>query len=77
VVSLVAGAIAVLGCWAVVLAASALMDGLVSLPAGITVTMPASGVIVGLGSAAFVGLLAGIIPAIRALRASVVAGLRE
>ncbi|KOX12186.1 ABC transporter permease [Nocardiopsis sp. NRRL B-16309] len=77
VVSLVAGLVAVLGCWAIVLAAAAVMDGLVSLPAGVTLSMPASGVLVGLGSAAFVGLLAGIIPAIRALRASVVAGLRE
>ena len=77
VVSLVAGVLAVLGCWAVVLLAGRIMDGLVSLPAGVTLGMPASAVLVGLGSAACVGMLAGIIPAMRALRASVVAGLRE
>ncbi|GAB2493157.1 ABC transporter permease [Nocardiopsis aegyptia] len=77
VVSLVAGVIAVLGCWAVVLLAGRIIDGLVTLPAGVTLGMPASAVLVGLGSAAFVGMLAGIIPAMRALRASVVAGLRE
>ncbi|WP_304451724.1 ABC transporter permease [Nocardiopsis sp. YSL2] len=77
VVSLVAGVIAVLGCWALVLLAGRVVEGLVSLPAGVTLGMPASAVLVGLGSAACVGMLAGIIPAIRALRASVVAGLRE
>lgn len=60
-----------------VLLAGRIIDGLVTLPAGVTLGMPASAVLVGLGSAAFVGMLAGIIPAMRALRASVVAGLRE
>ncbi|RKS05410.1 putative ABC transport system permease protein [Nocardiopsis sp. Huas11] len=77
VVSLVAGVIAVLGCWALVLLAGRIAEGLVTLPAGVTLSMPASAVLVGLGSAACVGMLAGIIPAMRALRASVVAGLRE
>ncbi|MFD6953228.1 cell division protein FtsX [Nocardiopsis sp. TSRI0078] len=77
VVSLVAGLIALAGCWAAVLAGGAVLEHFVSLPEGVPLNIPASGVLVGLGSAALVGLLAGIIPAMRALRASVVAGLRE
>ena len=77
VVSLVAGLIALFGCWAVVAAGGAVVERLVSLPPGVSLGIPASAALTGLGSAALVGLLAGIIPAIRALRASVVAGLRE
>ncbi|MFC9090089.1 ABC transporter permease [Nocardiopsis dassonvillei] len=77
VVSLVAGLIALAACWALLAAVGAVLGGLVSLPADVPLVIPASGVLVGLGSAALVGMLAGIIPAMRALRASVVAGLRE
>lgn len=79
-VSLVAGLLALAACWAVLAAGAAVLeglDGLASLPPDVPLNIPVSGVIVGLGSAALVGLLAGIIPAMRALRASVVAGLRE
>ncbi|ADH69190.1 MULTISPECIES: ABC transporter permease [Nocardiopsis] len=77
VVSLVAGLIALAACWALLAAVGAVLGGVVSLPADVPLVIPASGVLVGLGSAALVGMLAGIIPAMRALRASVVAGLRE
>ncbi|MEV6817427.1 ABC transporter permease [Nocardiopsis dassonvillei] len=77
VVSLVAGLIALAACWALLAAVGAVLGGLVPLPADVPLVIPASGVLVGLGSAALVGMLAGIIPAMRALRASVVAGLRE
>ncbi|WP_435107613.1 ABC transporter permease [Nocardiopsis synnemataformans] len=77
VVSLVAGLIALAACWALLAAGGAVLENLVSLPADVPLNIPASGVLVGLGSAALVGMLAGIIPAMRALRASVVAGLRE
>ncbi|MFF8766264.1 ABC transporter permease [Nocardiopsis dassonvillei] len=77
VVSLVAGLIALAACWTLLAAVGAVLGGLVSLPADVPLVIPASGVLVGLGSAALVGMLAGIIPAMRALRASVVAGLRE
>ncbi|NYH51754.1 putative ABC transport system permease protein [Nocardiopsis arvandica] len=77
VVSLVAGVIALAGCWAAVVAGGMVLERFVPLPDGVPLNIPASGVLVGLGSAALVGLLAGIIPATRALRASVVAGLRE
>ena len=77
VVSVVAGIIALLLSFALVAAAGAIIGNFVALPPDITMTVPPSAVLVGLLSAAFVGLLAGIIPAIRALRASVVAGLRE
>ncbi|WP_150251982.1 ABC transporter permease [Nocardiopsis deserti] len=77
VVSLVAGIIALAACWALLAAGGAVLGSLVSLPADVPLNIPASGVLVGLGSAALVGMLAGIIPAMRALRASVVAGLRE
>ncbi|MEU4281614.1 ABC transporter permease [Nocardiopsis dassonvillei] len=77
VVSLVAGLIALAACWALLAAVGAVLGGVLSLPADVPLVIPASGVLVGLGSAALVGMLAGIIPAMRALRASVVAGLRE
>ncbi|QUX30139.1 ABC transporter permease [Nocardiopsis akebiae] len=77
VVSLVAGLIALAACWALLTAVGAVLGGLVPLPADVPLVIPSSGVLVGLGSAALVGMLAGIIPAMRALRASVVAGLRE
>ncbi|HJE59475.1 MAG TPA: ABC transporter permease [Nocardiopsis listeri] len=77
VVSVVAGIIALLLSFALVAAAGAIIGNFVTLPPDITMAVPPSAVLVGLISAAFVGLLAGIIPAIRALRASVVAGLRE
>ncbi|WP_159940514.1 MULTISPECIES: ABC transporter permease [unclassified Nocardiopsis] len=77
VVSLVAGLIALAACWAVLAAGSAVIVRFVSLPADVALNIPPTGVLVGLGSAALVGLLAGIIPAMRALSASVVAGLRE
>lgn len=77
VVSLVAGLLALAACWALLAAGGAVLEGFVSLPADVPLNIPASGVLVGLGSAALVGMLAGIIPAMRALRASVVAGLRE
>ncbi|WP_017570918.1 ABC transporter permease [Nocardiopsis halotolerans] len=77
VVSLVAGLIALAGCWALLTAGGAVLDRFVSLPADVPLNIPPSGVLVGLGSAALVGMLAGVVPAMRALRASVVAGLRE
>ncbi|PDP86820.1 cell division protein FtsX [Glycomyces fuscus] len=77
VVSLVAGLIALAACWALLAVGGAVLEGFVPLPADVPLNIPASGVLVGLGSAALVGMLAGIIPAMRALRASVVAGLRE
>ncbi|MCY9785609.1 ABC transporter permease [Nocardiopsis sp. EMB25] len=77
VVSVVAGAIALAGCWALGSLASVVVTELDLVPPGVDVRVPADGVLLGLGSAAGVGLLAGIIPAARALRASVVAGLRE
>lgn len=77
VVSLVAGLLALAACWVLLTAGGAVLESLVSLPADVPLNIPASGVLVGLGSAALVGMLAGIIPAMRALRASVVAGLRE
>ena len=77
VVSVVAGIIALLLSFALVAAVGAIIGNFVTLPPDITMAVPPSAVLVGLTSAAFVGLLAGIIPAIRALRASVVAGLRE
>ncbi|MEE2038650.1 ABC transporter permease [Nocardiopsis sp. CT-R113] len=77
VVSLVAGLIAIAGCWAVLAVGGAVLDAFVPLPDDIPLNIPPTGVLVGLGSAALVGLLAGIIPAMRALGASVVAGLRE
>ncbi|CAM4086882.1 hypothetical protein GCM10009799_48300 [Nocardiopsis rhodophaea] len=75
VVSLVAGAIALSLCYAGAAVADALLTDY--LPSDVSLYVPFQGVLVGLGSAAGVGLLAGIIPAWRALRASVVAGLRE
>lgn len=77
VVSLVAGLIAIAGCWAVLAVGEAVLGVFVPLPDDIPLNIPPAGVLVGLGSAALVGLLAGIIPATRALGASVVAGLRE
>ncbi|MEU3016189.1 ABC transporter permease [Nocardiopsis sp. NPDC007018] len=77
VVSIVAGLIALALSWLLVAVAAAVIGNLMWLPPDISMTVPPSAALVGLGSAAFVGLLAGIIPAIRALRASVVAGLRE
>lgn len=75
VVSVVAGAIALTlclaGAWGVDLLASPY------LPSDVSVSVPPEAALVGLSGAAFVGLLAGVIPAWRALRASVVAGLRE
>lgn len=75
VVSVVAGAIALAlclaGAWGVDLLASPY------LPSDVSVSVPPEAALVGLSGAAFVGLLAGVIPAWRALRASVVAGLRE
>ncbi|MFD3688950.1 ABC transporter permease [Nocardiopsis sp. NPDC058631] len=77
VVSLVAGLIAIAGCWAVLAIGATVLEAFVPLPDDIPLNIPPAGVLVGLGSAALVGLLAGIIPAMRALGASVVAGLRE
>lgn len=77
VVAVVAGLIALALSWAMVAAGGAVIGRLMWLPPDIAVTVPPSAALTGLGSAALVGLLAGIIPAIRALRASVVAGLRE
>jgi putative ABC transport system permease protein len=77
VVAVVAGLIALALSWAMVAAGGVVIGRLMWLPPDIAMTVPPSAALVGLGSAAFVGLLAGIIPAIRALRASVVAGLRE
>ncbi|CAL9540782.1 Macrolide export ATP-binding_permease protein MacB [Nocardiopsis dassonvillei] len=77
VVSLVAGVIALVGCWALVAAGGAIAASFIDLPPDIALTIPPTAVLVGLGSAAGVGLLAGVIPALRALRSSVVAGLRE
>jgi putative ABC transport system permease protein len=77
VVSLVAGVIALLGCWAVVAAGAAIVPSFIELPPDVPLAIPPTAVLVGLGSAAGVGLLAGVIPAMRALRSSVVAGLRE
>ncbi|WP_306366314.1 ABC transporter permease [Nocardiopsis sp. CC223A] len=77
VVSLVAGVIALLGCWAVVAAGAAIVPSFIDLPPDVPIAIPPTAVLVGLGSAAGVGLLAGVIPALRALRSSVVAGLRE
>lgn len=77
VVALVAGLIALAGCYVVVAVSAGVLGALVSLPQGVSLYVPWNGVLVGLGSAAFVGLLAGIIPAWRALKVSVVAGLRE
>ncbi|MEE2046604.1 ABC transporter permease, partial [Nocardiopsis tropica] len=64
-------------CWAVLAVGGAVLGSFVQLPDDIPLNIPPAGVLVGLGSAALVGLLAGIIPAMRALGASVVAGLRE
>ncbi|MBB6173236.1 putative ABC transport system permease protein [Nocardiopsis mwathae] len=75
VVSIVAGAVALALCYAGAAAADVYARDL--LPSDVTLYVPFQGVLVGLGSAAGVGLLAGIIPAWRALGASVVAGLRE
>ncbi|MFC4560426.1 ABC transporter permease [Nocardiopsis mangrovi] len=75
VVSLVAGVIALASCYGLAAAADALATDF--LPPDVAVYVPFQAVLVGLGSAAAVGLLAGVIPAWRALRASVVAGLRE
>ncbi|OLT27627.1 cell division protein FtsX [Nocardiopsis sp. CNR-923] len=77
VVAFVAGVIALAGCWALAALGSAVITELGLVPPGVDVRVPANGVLLGLGSASGVGLLAGIIPAARALRASVVAGLRE
>ncbi|WP_116244010.1 ABC transporter permease [Nocardiopsis sp. FIRDI 009] len=77
VVSVVAGIVALAGCWALAALGSAVVTELDLVPPGVDLRVPPSGVLLGLGSAAAVGLLAGIIPAARALRASVVAGLRE
>ncbi|MFI6574460.1 ABC transporter permease [Nocardiopsis sp. NPDC050513] len=77
VVSVVAGVLALAGCWALAALGSTVVTELDLVPPGVDVRVPADGVLLGLGSAAGVGLLAGIIPAARALRASVVAGLRE
>ncbi|MFL1381918.1 MULTISPECIES: ABC transporter permease [unclassified Nocardiopsis] len=77
VVSLVAGVIALLGCWALVATGAAIAPSFIELPPDVPLTIPPTAVLVGLGSAAGVGLLAGVIPALRALRSSVVAGLRE
>ena len=77
VVAVVAGLIALALSWALVAVGGAVIGQLVWLPPDISLNVPPSAALVGLGSAALVGLLAGIIPAIRALRASVVAGLRE
>ncbi|MDA2803661.1 ABC transporter permease [Nocardiopsis suaedae] len=75
VVALVAGVVALALCYGAAGVAHSLLAD--RLPEGVVITVPLSGVLVGLGSAAGVGLLAGIIPAWRALRISVVAGLRE
>jgi putative ABC transport system permease protein len=77
VVSLVAGVIALLGCWALVATGAAIVPSFIELPPDVPLAIPPTAVLVGLGSAAGVGLLAGVIPALRALRSSVVAGLRE
>ncbi|MBR8741354.1 ABC transporter permease [Nocardiopsis sp. MG754419] len=77
VVSVIAGIIALVLSFAVVALAGVAIGNVLTLPPDITMTVPPAAVLVGLASAALVGLLAGIIPAIRALRASVVAGLRE
>ncbi|WP_017542412.1 ABC transporter permease [Nocardiopsis prasina] len=77
VVAVVAGLIALALSWLLVAVAAVVIGNLMWLPPDINMTVPPSAALVGLGSAAVVGLLAGIIPAIRALRASVVAGLRE
>ncbi|TDQ54701.1 putative ABC transport system permease protein [Actinorugispora endophytica] len=75
VVSVVAGAIALALCY--LLAGVGDVFAAPHLPSDVSILVPPEAVLVGLGSAAFVGLLAGVIPAWRALRASVVAGLRE
>ncbi|MFC3997231.1 ABC transporter permease [Nocardiopsis sediminis] len=75
VVSMVAGAVALASCYGLATAADALAADF--LPPDVAVYVPFQAVLVGLGSAAGVGLLAGVIPAWRALSASVVAGLRE
>ncbi|MDE3721063.1 ABC transporter permease [Nocardiopsis sp. N85] len=77
VVSLVAGVLALLGCWVLVTAGGMIAASFIDLPPDVALTIPLTAVLVGLGSAAGVGLLAGVIPALRALRSSVVAGLRE
>lgn len=77
VVSLVAGVLALLGCWILVSAGGAVAAAFIALPPDVPLAIPPTAVLVGLGSAAGVGLLAGVIPALRALRSSVVAGLRE
>lgn len=75
VASVVAGAIALVCC----LLGAGVADLLTApyLPSGVSIFVPPQAALVGLASAASVGLLAGVIPAWRALRASVVAGLRE
>ena len=76
-VSLVAGVIALIGCWALVAAGGAIAASFIELPPDVPIAIPPIAAGVGLGSAAGVGLLAGVLPALRALRSSVVAGLRE
>ncbi|MEY9213682.1 ABC transporter permease [Thermobifida halotolerans] len=75
VVSVVAGAIALTLCLAGAWGADILVSPY--LPSDVSIFVPPEAALVGLSGAAFVGLLAGVIPAWRALRASVVAGLRE
>lgn len=75
VVSVVAGVVALLFCYTAVGIGGALVADY--LPSDVGVYVPAQAVLVGLGSAALAGLLAGVIPAWRALRTSVVSGLRE
>lgn len=75
VVSLVAGVIALLLCYAIVGVGGVLLADY--LPADVAVYVPVEALLIGLGSAAVAGLLAGVIPAWRALRTSVVSGLRE
>ncbi|WP_028648597.1 ABC transporter permease [Nocardiopsis sp. CNT312] len=77
VVSVVAGLIAVGGSLALTELGALLVERFLPIPDSVGLYVPGGAVLVGLGSAALVGLLAGIIPAARALRASVVAGLRD
>ncbi|MFV2198325.1 ABC transporter permease [Nocardiopsis sp. LOL_012] len=77
VVSVVAGLIAVGGSLALTELGALLVERFLPIPDSVGLYVPGDAVLVGLGSAALVGLLAGIIPAARALRASVVAGLRD
>lgn len=75
VVSVAAGVVALVFCYTTVGLGGVLVSDY--LPSDVGVYVPAQAVLVGLGSAALAGLLAGVIPAWRALRTSVVSGLRE